>query len=104
MSETLIVACKIRNGLNVGGIVVRGYYQGIGEPIPENSYRGYALTMGFPRKVWDYWFKHNKDSEVVTNKFIMAADDMPAMRELLTIGVKRRVAGSIPYRAEPYRG
>jgi len=103
-NDTVTIACKIRNGLNVGGIVVRGYFHEAGQPLPPNSFRGYALTEGFPKKVWDEWFRHNQEGEVVTNKYIMAAADTPAMKELLIGGVKRRTMGSIPYRAEPYRG
>jgi len=38
---------------------------------------GYGLTPGVPRDWWEQWLKWNKDSHVVRNKVIFAADDTP---------------------------
>src|SRR5262245_32546434 len=102
MSETVTIACKIRNGLNIGGVVVRGYFHEPGNPVPQDSIMGYAITEGFPKKVWEEWFRHNQDGEVVTNKYVMAAPNMAAMKALLLQKSTPRIR-SIPYRAQPYQ-
>ncbi len=101
MSDTVTVACRIRNGLSIGGIVVRGYYHAHGESAPENSFNGYALTENFPKNLWDEWFNLNQGELVVTGRFILAAESPDAVKAKLGVVPKRT---TIPFRAEPYRG
>src|SRR6266700_4672662 len=35
---------------------------------------GYALTPGVPKKFWEQWLAQNKESDVIKNKILFAAD------------------------------
>lgn len=98
MSDTVVVACKIRNGLNIGH-AIRGFYHPPGEPTPENTFYGYAFTEGVPRKLWDSWLALNGEAEVVTGGHIMAADSAEELKTKLVqrIGFRKRTFGSVPY-------
>lgn len=98
MSEKVIVACKIRNGLNIEGITVNGYFHTPGEPVPENSAFGYGLTE-FPRDAWERWIKHNKDSDMVKGNHILAGDSVEDVKGIIArrVGFKPRVFGTKLY-------
>lgn len=97
-SEKVIVACKIRNGLNIEGVVVNGYFQAPGEPVPQPSVYGYGLTE-FPRDAWERWFDRNKDGDIVRTNHILAGDSVEAVKEMIIrkVGVRQRTFGMSLY-------
>lgn len=99
MSDTVTIACKLRNGIQIGGIVCRGYYQAPGSPIPENSFYGYALTSNFPRNKWDEWFAAMKDEPLVTGNHVIAADNVEMVKHAIVqrVGFRKRTFGSKLY-------
>ncbi len=68
--KTVTVACRVPNGLNIGGHIVTGSAQCNG-----NTHGGYAYTYNFPADVWDAWHKDNEQSHMVQNDVIFADVD-----------------------------
>ncbi len=72
----MIVACKIVNGLNIGGVIVAGpsleRNPQTGMQVKQETYGGYRLTE-VPDKVWKEWLKANVSSAMVENKLIFGA-------------------------------
>lgn len=91
MSETVTVACKVPNGLNLGGRIVNGCAH---DPFnkPDYIYYGYALTRGFPANIWDAWLKSNANSHMVQNNIVFADADENAVKSKIngTLGGPRR--------------
>jgi hypothetical protein len=77
MSGTIVVACKVSNGLRLSqDVVIRGTHA---EGDPSRRPGGYVLTS-VPRDLWEMWLRDNHDSAVVVNGLVFAEDDEDAAR------------------------
>lgn len=75
----MIVACKVQNGIDLGGVTANGpKLPEEGRP-PQSTTGGYVLTQ-VDDAVWNTWYGRNRDSGVVQNKFIFAAATMDEVR------------------------
>lgn len=109
--ETVTVACKMPNGVVLQLFDMVPYSPGHGFPettraMPRPSAKvvlngnaidydklrrdqgmdrmiigGYALTPGVPREFWEEWLRVNKDSALVLNKVVFAADSETRARD-----------------------
>lgn len=69
------VACKVPNGLRIGGTVLRAPYRWLpGEPYDPPPYMkaGFAITE-VPAHDWEPWRQANYDSDLVRNGLIFGA-------------------------------
>lgn len=74
--QTVTIACRIPNGLNIGGHLVKGNHAAHGN----ETLGGYAFTDGFPLNVWEQWLTANADSTMVQNDLIFADLDPNVVR------------------------
>ena len=74
MSRTVVVGCKIPNGIRLSDkVTVRGSARDPAEEYdPKNYPGGYRLTPNVPAEVWEDWYKRNQDSTLVENNLIFA--------------------------------
>lgn len=71
------VACRVPQGLMVGGVQVNGPNFGLAERNRDPKYPmpgGFVITE-MSADAWNAWFKHNQDSEVITGNLIFADVD-----------------------------
>ena len=82
MSRTVVVGCKIPNGIRLSeNVTVRGSARDPAEEFdPKNYPGGYRLTPNVPAEVWEDWYNRNQDSTLVENNLIFAEPTEDAAR------------------------
>lgn len=64
------VACKLRNGVMIGGHQVVGNFQEPDKYYPPDYLTGGYYITPIPKSAWDTWFGPNARSSIVANHLI----------------------------------
>ena len=72
MPDTVCVACKVTNGLNLGdGVIIRGPTAQLPQHGGETDrIGGFVFTENVPRDVWDKWINSHQDMDLVKRGMI----------------------------------
>ena len=71
----MYVACKIPQGLNVGGIILRGNRLLPGETYETHPlYGGFSITGPVDSAQFSRWLEHNRESPLVINQMVIWAE------------------------------
>lgn len=80
--QTYVVACKLPNGLNIEGFVLKGAAIGIDrhdqrqrDEKGRERLGGYEITRGVPASIWESWYKDNKNGPIVQKGLVMGFPD-----------------------------
>jgi hypothetical protein len=71
----MIVCCKLPNGLNIGGFIIRGAmighedHQLVSAPGRERI-ASYEITRNVPDDLWQKWYRDNINSPIIQRKLI----------------------------------
>ena len=95
---TYVCACKLPNGLNIGGgIILRGAVIGQEEHQLANApgrerIAGYEITRDIPADIWERWYGENANSPIIHNKLVMGflKGDDQALNEFCWANVRMR--------------
>jgi hypothetical protein len=76
----IVVACKLPNGLDIGGFVLKGAHSAMLDqttlkPMGTGQIGGYAITHDVPDDVWERWLRDNRNSPIVTNGLVHGCSD-----------------------------
>lgn len=83
----MIVACRISNGLDIGGFLLKGSYVGPDYPVrgapgrPRERIAGYEITRDVPVHLWECWYAANARGPIVQNGIVFGTDDETALAE-----------------------
>jgi hypothetical protein len=87
---TVVVACRVQNGINIGdGVVLAGPTRsapamatGTGTPAAGTveTVGGFAFTT-VDEQVWERWFKSHQDADMVQRGLVYAMPTMAAARQ-----------------------
>lgn len=80
----MIVACKLPNGLDIGGFVLRGAVLGHEDHQKANApgrerVAGYEITRDVPDDVWGRWYAENSRGPIVANGLVAGFTDQLEM-------------------------
>ena len=79
--STYICACKLPNGIDLGGFVIRGAAVGLDKHDSNQLDRsrerlfGYEITRGVPDLIWKRWYADNRNGPIVRNGLVMGFPD-----------------------------
>jgi hypothetical protein len=79
--STVFVGCRLRSGVRIGGVHVRGFYFNAVDPDfrltsqQAGAVRGFIFTE-VPRRAWEEWLKANAEADIVVNKFVIAGNTL----------------------------
>lgn len=74
------VTRRIKRAVEVGRFVIKGPNSTLAPMSPAGRFPllvnsgGYAMTPGVPRELWEQWVATNRDSPIVKNRLIFAAN------------------------------
>lgn len=77
---TVCVACKVPNGLRIGGANKSALLVGSAQVPIQERVGGYALTENVDAECWAAWVKDHADSELVQNNIVFAEDNLATLR------------------------
>ena len=83
MDQTYVCVCKLPNGLDLGGFVLKGAAIGLDRHDPKHIHApdrerlfGYAITRNVPAAIWKRWYADNANGPIVQNGLVMGFPDV----------------------------
>lgn len=76
--STVVVACKVPNGVNLGEVTIPGpkpIPPGLSAELWPKRPGGYEITKGISAKAWEKWAASHADSPLLTNCMLYAHEN-----------------------------